>query len=108
RHGYLTVDAYEALGGVTGSLAKDAEDCFTRLGPEDRDKAMSILLRLVRVTPDGAFVRRVAKIDELMFAGSTDDVHRILAALVDARLVVVSSEPGSEAKGDLAHEAIIR
>jgi cellulose biosynthesis protein BcsQ len=108
RHGYLTVDAYEALGGVTGSLAKDAEDCFTRLGPEDRDKAMSILLRLVRVTPDGAFVRRVAKIDELMFAGSTDDVHRILAALVDARLVVVSSEPGSEAKVDLAHEAIIR
>jgi hypothetical protein len=108
QKGYLTVDAYRAIGGVTGSLASDAEAFFARLPTADREMAMAILLRLVRVTLDGTFVRRVATLDELTFAGSANDIHRILDALVAARLVVVSSEPGSQPLVDLAHEAIIK
>jgi hypothetical protein len=108
QQGYLTVEAYHAIGGVTGSLASDAEACFARLPAADRDTAMAILLRLVRVTLDGAFVRRVAALDELMSMGPADDIRRILDVLVAARLVVVSSDSVSQPKVDLAHEAIIR
>ena len=72
QQGYLTVEAYHAIGGVTGSLATDAEACFARLPAADRDTAMAILLRLVRVTLDGAFVRRVAALDELIGIGPAE------------------------------------
>jgi len=108
QQGYLTVAAYQEIGGVAGSLASDAEACFAHLPPADRDMAMAILSRLVRVTLDGDFVRRVATLDELKAISSADNIRRILDALVAARLVVVSSESASEPKVKLAHEAIIR
>jgi cellulose biosynthesis protein BcsQ len=107
QQGYLTVAAYHEIGGVTGSLERDAEAYFARLPDADRDLAMAILLRLVRVTVDGAFIRRVASLDELASMGPTDDIRRILDALVAARLVVVSSEQGSQSWVDLAHDSII-
>jgi hypothetical protein len=108
QQGYLTVEAYEALGGTTGSLQRQAEACFASFDPQDQEKAMTILLRLVQVTPEGEYVRRLARFDELMAAGPPDDVRRIVDAMVDARLLVVNSKHGSDALVDLAHEAILR
>lgn len=107
KQGYLTVEAYQAIGGVTGSLARDAEDCFAKFSPTDHDLAMAILLRLVTVTPEGAFIRRVAPLDELMSMGKTEDIRGILDTLVAARLVV-SFERASRSWFELAHDAIIR
>jgi cellulose biosynthesis protein BcsQ len=109
QRGYLTVEAYHAIGGVTGSLASDAEACFAQLPAADRETAMAILLRLVQVTLDGAFVRRIAAFDELTSIGPAEDIRRILHVLAAARLVVVSSDVYFQnARVDLAHEAIIR
>jgi hypothetical protein len=70
---------------------------------------MAILLRLVQVTLDGAFVRRIAAFDELTSIGPAEDIRRILHVLAAARLVVVSSDVYFQnARVDLAHEAIIR
>jgi hypothetical protein len=61
------------------------------------------------VTPDGAFVRRALRIRDLVFTGTSDDVRRIIDALLDFRLLVVSSSPDRpDAMVDLAHEAILR
>jgi hypothetical protein len=105
QQGYLTVEGYHAIGGLTGSLARDADAFFSSLSSGDREVAMAVLLRLVRVTIDGAIVRRVAKFAEL--AGPAAQVRRVLDALVAARLVVVSSDVLPDATIDLAHEAII-
>jgi hypothetical protein len=107
QQGYLTVQAYEELGGATGSLQLRAEECFAQFDLRDRDVAFTIMLRLVRVTPEGEFVRRAATLGELTSAGASDDVGRIVDALVRARLLVVTQQ-GSDVRVDLAHEAIIR
>jgi cellulose biosynthesis protein BcsQ/energy-coupling factor transporter ATP-binding protein EcfA2 len=108
QKGYLTVEAYKAIGGLTGSLERNAEDCFERLPSADKDTAMAVLLNLVHVTFDGSFIRRVATLDEMIGIGEPNDTHRIVDSLVAARLVVVSSDKTSQAKVELAHEAIIR
>jgi cellulose biosynthesis protein BcsQ/energy-coupling factor transporter ATP-binding protein EcfA2 len=107
QKGYLTVEAYKTIGGVTGSLERNAEACFAQMPEKDRGPAMALLLHLVRVTFDGAYVRRVATLEELVDAGEPDGTRRALDALVAARLVVVSSGATSESKIELAHEAII-
>jgi hypothetical protein len=106
QQGYLTVEAYQFLGGLAGSLARDADAFFHTLSPGDNEKAMALLLRLVAVGPDGAFVKKVATVDELVFASSPEDIRRILNYLVNSRMVVVSSD-GFQTRVELAHEAII-
>lgn len=111
RVGYLTVEAYEKLGGVTGAVSKEAEDFFISLNPEDQKKARAVLQRLVAHAPEDRFVRRAATLDELIFTGPPDDIRRVLDGLVKARLVVVSSisiESGSPVRVELMHEALIR
>jgi cellulose biosynthesis protein BcsQ len=108
RQGYLTVEAYEALGGYTGAVNNQAEACFARFDRDDQDKAMAVLLRLVRVTPEGEYVRRPASLGELMSVGAGDQVRRIVDTLVAARLLVAGSGREPDAVVDLAHEAIIR
>jgi hypothetical protein len=92
RQGYLTVEAYHAIGGVAGSLARDADSFFQHLPADEQEKAMTVLLRLIGVTPDGTFTRRRATLDELLFGESPDEIRRIVDSLVSARLVVVNSE----------------
>ena len=104
RQGYLTVDAYQSLGGIAGSLAKDADALFQTLPSENGELAMTILLRLVRVTQDGNFVKRRATINE--FAGNAEEVRKVLDHLINGRLVVASSV-GNDASFEVAHEAII-
>jgi len=106
RAGYLTVEAYHEIGGVTGSLPIGAEGFFNSLDPEDQKKAKAVLLQLVAFMPEGGFVRRVATLDEF-----SHDMRRVLDGLVQARLVVVSSvsiEPGSPVRVELIHEALVR
>ena len=107
RQGYLTVDAYRAIGGVVGSLARDAETFFHQLPADEQGKAITVLLRLVGVTPDGTFTRRRATLDELMFGESPDEIRRIVDGLVSARLVVVNSESRKQITFELGHEAIV-
>jgi hypothetical protein len=110
RSGYLTVDAYQHIGGALGAIARNADEFLQQLPDEDVEAAFSILLRLVSVTPEGTVFRRPARISELIPAGrsSEETTRRILERLVDARIVVGSSSEGRDSVYDLAHEAITR
>ncbi|MER6031916.1 helix-turn-helix domain-containing protein [Streptomyces sp. NPDC001851] len=97
----LTLEAYEAAGGLHGAIARTAEHAYARLTPAQADLTRRILLRLITPgegTPD---TRRPAPRTELDFSNSTDTVV-VLDRLASARLITLDHDTV-----DLAHEALI-
>jgi WD40 repeat protein/DNA-binding SARP family transcriptional activator/energy-coupling factor transporter ATP-binding protein EcfA2 len=95
----LTLAAYERLGGVHAAVGHHAEAAFLSLGEDDRLVARRILLRLVDGGDGEALTRRRVSREEL----DADDgrVARVLATLVDARLLVADAETF-----ELVHESL--
>jgi hypothetical protein len=102
RERLMTHQAYDSIGGVSGAIAREAESVLERLTQEhhfDEDQFRTIFTRLVRIAgPEvgGGETRRRILVSEF------DDKGRILInALVDARLLVTSSQEGSTTIDDL-------
>ncbi|UQA55053.1 protein kinase domain-containing protein [Polyangium aurulentum] len=97
----ITAQALSAIGGVSGALARHADDVMAALTGERRAAAKRILMALVHV--DGTRARRAE--DELL--GDDKEARAALDALVRGRLVVArDAEQG--ASYEVAHEALIR
>ncbi|WP_063736304.1 hypothetical protein [Streptomyces sp. RTd22] len=97
----LTMENYEASGGLHGAIARTAEEVHGRLSPAQADVARSVLLRLITPgdgTPD---TRRPTHRDELDF-GDEGDTATVIEHLARARLVTLDGDTV-----DLAHEALI-
>jgi WD40 repeat protein/DNA-binding SARP family transcriptional activator len=96
----LTVDGYQASGGIRGAVAQTAEEVYERLPPEQRPLLRDLLLRLVAPGPDTDVTRcRVARRSVAL-----DEVHdQLIEQLIAARLVT-SDDDAIE----LAHEALAR
>jgi WD40 repeat protein len=134
---HLTLDAYQALGGVRGTLQKRATEVFHSLTPEEQTVARRIFLALTQLgegTEDTR--RRVAKSELIAPAFPAELVNRVLEKLIAAKLVVTSQAsasnqnqphednnqrltsglpsewagvlPNSQEIVDVAHEALIR
>src|ERR671937_2640048 len=100
ENGSLTLATYARTGGVRGAVGRHAETAFRSLGKEEQNIARRILLRLVSRGDGETLTRRRVARDEL----DADDprVARVLAALVERRLLVV------DAGGvELVHEALL-
>lgn len=102
----LTRDAYEAMGGVEGALARHMDDVLGGLTAAQVDLARALLVRLV--TPERT--RRVVPAAQLVEGlGVSGDVEVVLARLVDARAVVAHrGQGGAEADLELVHESLVR
>ncbi|PWR23443.1 AAA family ATPase [Zavarzinia compransoris] len=99
--GLLTFAAYERLGGLEGALARRAEAVFAALGPALQDAFPPLLRQLVTAGQGGhgqATSRPMARAD----LSRTPEAAGLIAALADARLLVVEGEMVR-----LAHEALI-
>ncbi|MFH8350083.1 hypothetical protein, partial [Streptomyces sp. NPDC018045] len=101
----LTLDAYEAAGGIHGAIAQTAEDFYSRLTPPQAEAARHILLRLITPGEGTADTRRPIDRAELATAhcaapGAAPDT--VLERLARARLVTLDGTTV-----DLAHEALI-
>ena len=97
----LTAEAYDAAGGLSGAIARTAENVYTHLTPSQADFARRILLRLITPgegTPD---TRRPAPRTELDF-GDPSDTATVLERLARARLLTLEHDTVN-----LAHEALI-
>ena len=94
----LTVDGYEASGGIAGAIAQSAEECYLALSPDDQSRCRRLMLRLVERTPEGASVRRRLSVSALH---DDADRRRVLYALVAARLVTVDRDDAF-----ISHEAV--
>ncbi|GLF94951.1 nSTAND1 domain-containing NTPase [Streptomyces yaizuensis] len=97
----LTLEAYEAVGGLHGAVADTAEDAYTRLTPAQATHARRILLRLITPGQGARDTRRPAARAELA-AENPQDTAAVLEHLTRARLVTLDGDTA-----DLAHEAVI-
>ncbi|MFJ5546372.1 DNA-binding protein [Streptomyces sp. NPDC093225] len=96
----LTLEAYEAAGGVYGAVVRTAEAAYRALDAERAGTARRILLGLVNPGEDGLpDTRRPARLDEL---GPAEDVRPVLDALAASRLVTLGQDTV-----ELAHETLI-
>ncbi|MET7332808.1 WD40 repeat domain-containing protein [Nonomuraea sp. NPDC005650] len=98
----VTVEDYVRLGGVSGALARQADQVLLDLrGEEDMSTILNVLFRFV--TTDGAQVtRRIVPLAPLSTAE-----RRVVDSFVDARLLVTDLTNGS-AVAQVAHEALFR
>jgi len=92
RQGWtLTMDGYRESGGVTGAIAKTAEETFKRFNPDEQRIVRRIMLRLTQLGEGTEDTRRRASIDELVTAPEEDAVvERIVRTMVDAHLLTTS------------------
>ncbi|MEV7892171.1 nSTAND1 domain-containing NTPase [Streptomyces sp. NPDC002817] len=97
----LTEAAYDAVGGVSGAIARTAEHLYTQLSPEQAALARDLLLRLITPGEGAQDTRRPAPRAELT-AGAHGDAALVLEQLARARLVTLDDDTV-----DLAHEALI-
>src|SRR6185437_1632918 len=111
----LSMDAYEALGTVTGALHKHADQLIDALDPRGRRMAERLFVGLVGHHADrdapGADTRRrlaVKEIRDEVCHGDPEEERRfdeMLASLEGGRLLVTEGE-GDRRTVELAHEAL--
>ena len=100
----LTLQGYEASGGVRGAIAKTAETVFSQLNPDQQAIARNIFLRLVELGDGVPDTRRRAALTELVsHPEDLPAIQAVLKVLVDARLITTG-----EGTVEVAHEALIR
>ncbi len=101
RDGLLTHDAYQTIGGVTGSLARWADDAYSDLPKSEQPLAESLLTALVHLgdeaqgLPDTRRRRALAEFDE--------PTGRVIKHFADRRLLVTGGETV-----ELVHDALVR
>jgi DNA-binding SARP family transcriptional activator/WD40 repeat protein len=96
----LTVDGYQASGGIRGAVAQSAEAVYQTLEPSRRPVLRDLLLRLVSPSDDGDPVR-LRMPHRLVVADASQ--AELLDVLVGSRLVT-----SDDAVVELAHEAVAR
>ena len=94
----LTVAGYEDSGGISGAIAKSADQLYLSLDPEARATCRATFLRLVEISADGSPMRRRIPITPMRQDAAHD---RVLTSLARARLV--SAEEDSLI---VAHESL--
>jgi basic membrane lipoprotein Med (substrate-binding protein (PBP1-ABC) superfamily)/DNA-binding SARP family transcriptional activator len=105
----LTVDGYRALGGLRAALTRRAEEAHGRLGEEERQAALQVFLRLVRLGEGARDSRRRVPVGELT-AMSLDPValSGALEVFGGLRLLSFDRDPVTgEATVEVAHEALL-
>jgi len=106
----LSARVYEEMGGLVGALQNHADGLIDGLTEDEQRCARRLLTRLVGIGEEaGIETRRRVELAALgSSAGTASPVfQRVLALLVDARLVVRNEEAGA-ATLEVAHEALIR
>ncbi|MFE3203256.1 hypothetical protein [Embleya sp. NPDC059237] len=107
----LSVEAYEAAGGVHGAIAATAEQVCSRLSSEELVLVRRVLLRLITPGEGAQDTRRPVARAELEAVGTgtaapgtgpAQGIASILEQLVQARLVTLDGE-----NVELVHEALI-
>ena len=107
----LTAAAYSEVGGVSGALARRADELYERLGSTEKDVARAVLLRLIRPGDGTEDTRRRVQLAELVGLDGHEParVSATVDALIRARLLVATTEPEAGVTSvEMAHEALIR
>ncbi|MEM7344998.1 MAG: protein kinase, partial [Chloroflexota bacterium] len=106
RHGtQLTLDAYHAMGGVTGSLAQQAETIFRKMSVTEQLSTRQLFLRLVTLGDGTEDTRRRIHRTEL---SAIPAIETVLDRFGDSRLLTFDRDAESRTPTvEIAHEALI-
>ena len=99
----LSHQAYEAMGGLQGAVAKKAEEVFDKLTPPEREAVKRVFLQVVRAGETGEDTRRRAALSEIGSAAMD-----VVKKLADERLLVTNRAVAGEDTVEVSHEALIR
>src|SRR5262249_40077216 len=101
----LTLDSYRALGGVVGALARHADAVVGSMASAERRWVRVLMLRLVTRER----TRALATVRELRELGGDKaaEIDRVLARLIDARLLTVEGGDREQATVEIVHESLI-
>jgi WD40 repeat protein len=99
----ISMEDYEASGGVIGALRRQADSVLALLSKShERSEVIGLLLNLVSIGEGGAVVRR-----PLSLASLTAEQREMAQALVDARLLR-TDDVGGDVRVEVTHEALLR
>ena len=96
----LTIEGYQATGGIRGAVARSAERLYDNLPPGQRRILRSVLLRLVAPSTGGDPVR--CRLPTQALLGDSDR-ERVMTLLVRSRLVTADKDTV-----EVAHESLAR
>jgi hypothetical protein len=102
----LTIDAYEALGGLSAALAVHADAIYETGNERQREAVRRVFGQLTRVDQDGADLRRRIAVADL---GADEDTRWVLREYSGARLLTFDRDVAMrEPTVEVAHEALLR
>lgn len=106
----LTLDAYQAIGGTSGALARRAEELYGSMTDEGQEAARQMFLRLVTLGEGAEDTRRRALQSELLSIGNDqEEMSLAIDAFGRYRLLTFDHDKQSRtATVEVAHEALIR
>lgn len=101
----LTIADYREAGGVRGAIASTADELIEHLDGDGQRLLRSLFVELAELSETGEPTRRrILRSTIADLLGTTPDVaERVLAPVIDARLVVSDGE-----HVQIAHEALLR
>jgi WD40 repeat protein len=106
RHFYqLSTKAYEAIGGVTGALARHADETVDAMPAAERQLVRKAFRHLVTSEDTRAVLER-EELHQLLGAGA--EPERLIERLVEARLLTSSENDRGTGVIEIVHEALIR
>ncbi len=98
----LSIQAYEAFGGITGAIQKRAEAALQGLALDLDSVLPKLFAHLVEVNTQEVATRRRAP--QAVLQG---DLETVTAALIDARLLVSGEGENRQAIVEVAHETVL-
>jgi WD40 repeat protein len=106
----LVTSAYRQIGGVSGALARRAEEVYAALPDRAREAARQLFLRLVTLGEGVEDVRRrVLRAELTSLQPDPEDMETAIDAFGGARLLSFDRDPDTrQPTVEVAHEALLR
>jgi WD40 repeat protein/DNA-binding SARP family transcriptional activator len=107
--GPMTVESYRAIGGVSGALARRAEELYERLDQPGRHATRQLFLRLFALPEGGDDVtrRRVSRAELGSLEVERSSMERVIDAFGARRLLSFGHDPATRVPTvEVAHEAL--
>jgi serine/threonine protein kinase len=110
RDSSLTADAYHEIGGVSGALARRAEDICGRLDETGNEATRQLFLRLITLGHDGSedTRRRVLRVELTSLQVDRDAIENVIDTFGARRLLSFDRDPVTRGPTvEVAHEALL-
>lgn len=110
----MTLDDYEAVGGLKNALSKHADEAFEELNEEQQQIAETMFRRLAELGPDQRYVRNPATLDDLVkvTGRSEAEVKEAIEVFSRPGRCFLTSTNGKVLKADavidISHESLIQ